>query len=288
MAGQEIRRMRARGFRRFLVEDGIRHLVLAPLAFLIVFPIVWMVLTSLKPSAETVLWPPRMLPQAPTFENYREVFLRWPFLRFFLNSLLVSGVSTVMILLTSSSAGYAFAKIKSRAMNVIFFIFIATIIVPFESYMIPVYLLANRLGWLDSYPGLILPFIIMAFGVFFMRQTIQAIPDELIQAARIDGCSEFAIFWRMILPLSGGPLSALAIYAFLNVWGFFTWPLIITNTQEMYTTEIGLALFQGQFFIEYGLVAAGATVTALPLLLVFVVFQRRIITAVTLTGLKGT
>jgi multiple sugar transport system permease protein len=229
-----------------------------------------------------------MLPQMPTLQNYYEVFVRWPFLRFFLNSLLVSGVSTVMILLTSSSAGYAFAKIRSRWLNVVFFIFIATIIVPFESYMIPVYLLVNRLGWLDSYPGLILPFIIMAFGVFFMRQTIQAIPDELIQAARIDGCSEFAIFWRMILPLSGGPLSALAIYAFLNVWGFFTWPLIITTTQNMYTTEIGLALFQSQFFIEYGLVAAGATVTALPLLLVFFVFQRRIITAVTLTGLKGT
>jgi multiple sugar transport system permease protein len=274
--------------RRFLVEDGIRHLILAPMALLIVFPIAWMVLTSLKPSAETILWPPRMLPQAPTFENYREIFLRWPFLRFFLNSLLVSSVSTLAILLTSSSAGYAFAKIKSRWINVIFFIFIATIIVPFESYMIPVYLLVNRLGWLDSYPGLILPFIIMAFGVFFMRQTIQAIPDELIQAARIDGCSEFAIFVRMILPLSGGPLSALAIYAFLNVWGFFTWPLIITNTQHMYTTELGLALFQSQFFIEYGLVAAGATVTALPLLLVFFVFQRRIITAVTLTGLKGT
>lgn len=280
--------MRTHGFRRFLIEDGLRHLILAPLAFLLVFPIAWMLLTSLKPSAETILWPPRMLPQVPTIENYREVFLRWPFLRFFLNSLLVSGVSTVAILLTSSSAGYAFAKIKSRWLNVVFFVFIATIIVPFESYMIPVYLLVNRLGWLDSYPGLILPFIIMAFGVFFMRQTIQAIPDELIQAARIDGCSEFAIFWRMILPLSGGPLSALAIYAFLNVWGFFTWPLIITTTQAMYTTEIGLALFQSQFFIEYGLVAAGATVTALPLLLVFFVFQRRIITAVTLTGLKGT
>lgn len=281
-------RTRTHGIRRFLVEDGVRHLILAPLALLIVFPIVWMVLTSLKPSAETILWPPKMLPQVPTLQNYYEVFVRWPFLRFFLNSLLVSGVSTVMILLTSSSAGYAFAKIKSRWLNVIFFVFIATIIVPFESYMIPVYLLVNRLGWLDSYPGLILPFIIMAFGVFFMRQTIQAIPDELIQAARIDGCSEFAIFWRMILPLSVGPLSALAIYAFLNVWGFFTWPLIITNTQRMYTTEIGLALFQSQFFIEYGLVAAGATVTALPLLLVFFVFQRRIITAVTLTGLKGT
>jgi len=280
--------MRTHGLRRFLIEDGIRHLILAPLAVLIVFPIAWMVLTSLKPSAETILWPPKMLPQVPTLQNYYEVFVRWPFLRFFLNSLLVSGVSTVMILLTSSSAGYAFAKIKSRWLNVIFFVFIATIIVPFESYMIPVYLLVNRLGWLNSYPGLILPFVIMAFGVFFMRQTIQAIPDELIQAARIDGCSEFAILWRMILPLSVGPLSALAIYAFLNVWGFFTWPLIITTTQEMYTTEIGLTLFQSQFFIEYGLVAAGATVTALPLLLVFFIFQRRIITAVTLTGLKGT
>jgi multiple sugar transport system permease protein len=280
--------MRTHGLRRFLIEDGIRHLILAPLAFLIVFPIAWMVLTSLKPSAETILWPPKILPQVPTLQNYYEVFVRWPFLRFFLNSLLVSGVSTVMILLTSSSAGYAFAKIKSRWLNLIFFVFIATIIVPFESYMIPVYLLVNRLGWLNSYPGLILPFVIMAFGVFFMRQTIQAIPDELIQAARIDGCSEFAIFWRMILPLSVGPLSALAIYAFLNVWGFFTWPLIITTTQDMYTTEIGLTLFQSQFFIEYGLVAAGATVTALPLLLVFFIFQRRIITAVTLTGLKGT
>jgi multiple sugar transport system permease protein len=280
--------MRGHGLRRFLIEDGVRHLILAPLACLIVFPIAWMALTSLKPSAETILWPPRMLPSRPTLENYREVFLRWPFLRFFLNSFLVSGVSTLAILLTSSSAGYAFAKIKSRTLSIVFFVFVATIIVPFESYMIPVYLLVNRLGWLDSFPGLILPFIIMAFGVFFMRQTIQAIPDELIQAARIDGCSEFAILWRMILPLSGGPLSALAIYAFLNVWGFFTWPLIITTTQSMYTTEIGLALFQSQFFIEYGLVAAGAMVTALPLLLVFSVFQRRIITAVTLTGLKGT
>jgi multiple sugar transport system permease protein len=274
-------------FRRFLVEDGIRHLILAPMALVIAFPILWMVLTSLKPSAETILWPPRLLPGAPTFGNYKEVFLRWPFMRFFLNSFLVAGVSTVAILLTSSSAGYAFAKIKFRGLNLLFFLFIATIIVPFESYMIPVYLLVNRMGLLNSYPGLILPFVIMAFGVFFMRQTIQSIPDELIQAARIDGCSEFYIYLKIILPLSAGPLSALAIYAFLNVWGFFTWPLIITTTQNMYTTELGLAMFQNQFFIEYSLVTAGATVTALPLLLVFFIFQRRIITGITLTGLKG-
>jgi multiple sugar transport system permease protein len=279
--------MRSSRFRQFMVEDGIRHLILAPLALVIVFPMVWMALTSLKPSAETIIWPPLLLPQAPTLENYYEVLVRWPFVRFFLNSLLVSSVSTVLILLTSSTAGYAFAKIRFRGLNALFFVFIATIIVPFESYMIPVYLLVNRLGWLDSYPGLILPFVIMAFGVFFMRQTIQSIPDELIQAARIDGCSEFYIYRKIIVPLSAGPLSALAIYAFLNVWGFFTWPLIITNTQDMYTTELGLALFQNQFFIEYSLVTAGATVTALPLLLVFFVFQRRIITGITLTGMKG-
>jgi multiple sugar transport system permease protein len=273
--------------RRALADDGLRHLILAPLAILVVFPVVWMLLTSIKPGPETVLWPPRLWPVEPTLQNYREVFTRWPFARFFLNSLVVASVSTVSILTTSASAGYAFAKIPFPGRDLLFFLFLATIIVPFESYMIPVYLLVNWLGWLDSYPGLILPFAIMAFGVFLMRQTIQSIPDEMIQAARMDGASEFYIFRRIIVPLSSGPLAALAIYAFLNVWGFFTWPLIITTTEPMYTTELGLAMFQNQFFIEYGLVMAGAAVTALPLLLVFVIFQRRIIAGITMTGLKA-
>jgi multiple sugar transport system permease protein len=273
--------------RRALADDGLRHLILAPLAILVVFPVVWMLLTSIKPGPETVLWPPRLWPVEPTLQNYREVFTRWPFARFFLNSLVVASVSTVAILTTSASAGYAFAKIPFPGRDLLFFLFLATIIVPFESYMIPVYLLVNWLGWLDSYPGLILPFAIMAFGVFLMRQTIQSIPDEMIQAARMDGASEFYILRRIIVPLSSGPLAALAIYAFLNVWGFFTWPLIITTTEPMYTTELGLAMFQNQFFIEYGLVMAGAAVTALPLLLVFVIFQRRIIAGITMTGLKA-
>lgn len=279
--------MALNAFRRFLMEDGIRHLILIPFALVSVVPILWMFLTSFKPSAETIMWPPSLMPLAPTLENYRDVFSRWPFARFFLNSLIISTVSTVAILLTSSGAGYAFAKIKFRWLSPLFFLFIATIIVPFESYMIPVYLMVNVLGWLNTFPGLILPFIIMAFGVFFMRQTIQSIPDELIDAARIDGCSEFFIYRHIILPLSTGPLSALAIYAFLTVWGFFTWPLIVTTEQAMYTTELGLGMFQNQFSIEYGLIAAGASVTALPLLAVFLAFQRRIITGITLTGLKG-
>jgi ABC-type glycerol-3-phosphate transport system permease component len=272
---------------RFARQDGWRHLFLMPFALVMVFPIVWMLLTSIKPSAETIMTPPPFLPINPTLANYAEVFVRWPFARFFLNSLIVTSVSTAFILLTSSGAAYAFAKIKFAGLGILFFVFVATIIVPFESYMIPVYLFVNQLGWLNTYNGLVFPFVIMAFGVFFMRQTIQMIPDELIDAARIDGASEFYIYRKIILPLSSGALSALAIYAFLNVWGFFTWPLIVTTAQEMYTTELGLGMFQNQYSIEYGLISAGASVTALPLLSVFLVFQRRIIAGITLSGLKG-
>ena len=280
--------MQRHAFRRFLVEDGIRHLILAPLAFLIVFPIVWMVLTSLKPSAETVLWPPRMLPQAPTFENYREVFLRWPFLRFFLNSLLVSGVSTVMVLLTSSSAGYAFAKIKSRAMNVIFFIFIATIIVPFESYMIPVYLLVNRLGWLDSYPGLILPFIIMAFGVFFMRQFFLTLPKELGEAAKIDGAGHYRTFALIMMPQAVAPMAALAIFVFQHWWNDFFWANVFLYSEEKFTLPLGLVRLQGLYGTTPTVVVfAAIAVVSVPILIVFVFTQKYLTESLARTGLGG-
>jgi len=160
-------------------------------------------------------------------------------------------------------------------------------ILPLETYMIPVYLFVNRFGWINTHQGLIFPYIIMSFGLFLMRQTIQTIPDELIDAARIDGCSEFRIFRSLVLPLSKGSLSALAIYAFITVYGSFTWPLIITTTQDMYTTELGLAMFQKAFFTEYALTMAGATITSLPLIIIFLLFQRNIIEGITLTGLKG-
>lgn len=264
-----------------------KHIVLILGVLVSIFPFIWMAITAFKPEPETLLWPPRLLPMEPTWQNFINIFTRWPFHRFFLNSFIFAGVSTITILLTSSAAGYAFAKIKFRGRDLLFFIFLATMILPFETYMIPVYLFVNKLGWLNTYQGLILPFVIMSFGLFLMRQTIQSIPDELIDAARVDGCSEFRIYGSLILPLSKGSLSALAIYAFISVYGFFTWPLVVTTTQNMYTTELGLAMFQKAFFTEYALSMAGATVTSLPLILLFLFFQRNIITGITLTGLKG-
>ena len=264
-----------------------KHTILVVGALISIFPFIWMVLTAFKPEPETLLWPPRVLPMEPTWQNFINIFTRWPFHRFFLNSFIFAGVSTLTILLTSSAAGYAFAKIRFWGRDLLFFIFLATMILPFETYMIPVYLLVNKLGWINTYQGLILPFVIMSFGLFLMRQTIQSIPDELIDAARVDGCSEFRIYRDLILPLSKGSLSALAIYAFVSVYGFFTWPLVVTTTQDMYTTELGLAMFQKAFFTEYALSMAGAAVTSLPLIFLFLFFQRNIITGITLTGLKG-
>lgn len=246
-----------------------------------------MVVTSIKPNPETLIWPPKFLPMEPTIQNYIRVFMDWPFLRFFKNSFVFAGISTFFIVLTSAMGGYAFAKIKFWGRELLFFVFVSTIILPLESYMIPLYLLTNRLKLLNSHGGLILPFVIMSFGLFLMRQNIRGIPDELIDAARIDGYSEFGIFWRVVVPLSKGALSALTIYAFLNVWGQFTWPLIVTTTQDMYTTELGLAMFQKAFFIEYALIMAGAVVTSAPLIIVFLIFQKNIISGITLTGLKG-
>lgn len=269
------------------VSEIVKHFFLILGVIFSVFPFVWMILTAFKPEAEAILWPPRFLPMNPTLQNFVDVFTRWPFLRFFLNSFIFAGVSTFIIVLTSSAAGYAFAKIKFRGREILFFIFLATMILPLETYMIPVYLFTNKLGWINTHQGLIFPYIIMSFGLFLMRQTIQAIPDELIDAARIDGCSEFRIFRSLVLPLSKGSLSALAIYAFITVYGSFTWPLVITTTQDMYTTELGLAMFQKAFFTEYALTMAGATITSLPLIIIFLLFQRNIIEGITLTGLKG-
>ena len=265
----------------------ILHTLLLFGAFLSIFPILWMLATSFKPNPETLIWPPKFLPIEPTLENFVSVFRDWPFIRFFWNSFMFAGVSTFFIVLTSTMGGYAFAKIQFWGREILFFTFVATIILPLESYMIPLYLLVNRLGWLNSYAGLVLPFVIMSFGLFLMRQSMRAIPDELIDAARIDGYSEFGIFWHLVIPLTKGAVSALTIYAFLNVWGNFTWPLIITSTQDMYTTELGLAMFQKAFFIEYALIMAGAVVTSAPLIIVFLIFQKNIISGITLTGLKG-
>jgi len=270
------------------VRDLSAEAVLLVGAILMMMPFLWMVSTALKGPTEIVVWPPSLIPESPTLANFEQVFTTAPFGRWLLNSLVLAVTSTVAILATSAIAGYVLAKFTFPGRGALFMVILATAIVPFEVYMIPLYLAARDLGVIDSLPGVIMPFLIMSFGIFFVRQNvIAAIPDELIEAGRIDGASELWIFGRVVVPLLGGPMSALGIFAFMQAWNQFVWPLLVANSKSLYTAEVGLALFQTGYTINFGAVSAGSVVSVLPILTVFVVLRRRIIDGVALSGLKG-
>jgi multiple sugar transport system permease protein len=263
------------------------HTLLIFGAIIMLLPFVWMLSTSFKPPQEVIAWPPNFIPIHPTFQNYVGAFKTAPFVMFFLNSLTVAVIAMVSVLFTSTLAGFIFAKYKFPGRNLIFIIILATSMVPFQSYMIPFYLLINRLGWINTYQGLAMPCLIMSFGIFFMRQNILSIPDELLDSARIDGCSEFRIYWQIILPLSKPAIAALAIFAFNSAWSDFIWPLLIINDINHYTMELGLGMFQYKFTVDYGLITAGSVISILPIMIVFIFCRRFIIEGITLTGLKG-
>lgn len=222
----------------------IMHIVLILGGIAMILPFVWMFVTSIKPSTEVLSWPPSFIPKSPTWENYRTVLREAPFGRYFLNTLLVSTISALSILFTSSLSGFIFAKYKFPGRSVLFLVLLATAMIPLECYMISLYLLINRFGWINTYQGVVAPILVMAFGVFFMRQNILSVPNELLDAARIDGCSEWRIYTTIILPLSRSALGALAIFAYMQAWSFFIWPLIVINERDLYTMELGLTMFQ--------------------------------------------
>ena len=265
----------------------IMHIVLILGGIAMILPFVWMFVTSIKPSTEVLSWPPSFIPKSPTWENYRTVLQEAPFGRYFLNTFLISTISALSILFTSSLSGFIFAKYEFPGRNTLFLVLLATAMIPLECYMISLYLLINRFGWINTYQGVVAPILVMAFGVFFMRQNILSIPNELLDAARIDGCSEWRIYTTIILPLSRSALGALAIFAYMNAWSFFIWPLIVINERSLYTMELGLTIFQKRFTVDYGLITAGSTIAVLPILVIFLILRRNIIEGVTLTGLKG-
>ena len=255
-------------------------------AIIMVLPFIWMVSTSFKPTEHILAWPPQFLPKYVVLDHYIKVLAGGFFLRYFLNSLLVTSVGTVCALVTSALAGFVFAKYRFFAKEVFFMFILVTMMVPFQAYMITLYLVMVRLGWMNTYMGIIVPTTIQSFGTFFMRQNISAIPDELMDAGRIDGCSEFGIFYRIILPLLKAPMGALTIFLFILLWGSFIWPLIITTTQDKFVLELGVALFQQEHYIEYGVTTAAATITLLPVIIVFFILRRHFIQGITLSGLK--
>jgi multiple sugar transport system permease protein len=266
----------------------IKHLLLLTGSVIMVLPFVWMLSTSLKPPYEVLSWPPQLVPKTFTLMNYATVFQTAPFVRFFMNSVLMASVSTLSIMLTSALAGYVFGKFSFPGKNFLFILTLATAMVPLEVYMIPLYMSMVGMGWVNKFIGLVAPYLIMSYGIFFMRQNIVAtIPDDLLDAARIDGASEFSIFVRVVFPMLTGPSGALAIFAFMQTWAAFIWPLIITSSRELWTMELGLGMFQYRFTVDLGPINAGSMLSIIPVLIVFLIMRKNIIQGITLTGMKG-
>jgi multiple sugar transport system permease protein len=253
----------------------------------VVTPFVWMILGSFKTQGELLRVPPTWWPQSPTLDNYRTLFNEAGFLRYFANSTFVAVCVTAANVMFCSMVGYALAKLNFRGKKLVFGLVMGTLMVPWMVTFVPLFVLVANLGLVDTYPGLILPSLVTPFGVFLMRQFIIGLPDDLLDAGRIDGAGELRIFRSIILPLCGPGVATLGILTFLGSWNSFLWPLVVAQTQDHYTLPVALALFStGQNVTNYGVLLAGASVVVVPILIVFLIFQRRFIEGIATTGIK--
>jgi len=248
-------------------------------------PILFMFSTSLKPSSQ--VYDLRLIPQDPTFANYIEVLTSSGFTRWFFNSLLVATIVTCSNVFFDSLVGYTLAKFRFRGRRFIFLAILSTLMIPTEMLVIPWYLMSANFGWLDSYWGIMFPGMMTGFGTFLMRQFFEGVPDDFMEAARIDGMNEFVIWWKIAMPLVAPALSALAIFTFLGNWTAFFWPLIVTTSSELYTLPVGLSSFAVEAQIEWEMIMTGAALATIPTLVVFLIFQRYIVRGVMLAGVKG-
>jgi multiple sugar transport system permease protein len=251
-----------------------------------VMPLVVMVLSAFKPQAEILRIPPSFWPEAPTLDNFRTVLNEAPYGTWYRNSMLVAVAVTTMNLLTSSVGGYIFANFDFPLKHPLFILILITLMIPFPVLLIPNYIIANRLGVLNSLWALVLPGMVSAFGVFLMRQFAAGIPRDLIEAARLDGASEWSIFARIILPLMRPALAALGVFTFLASWNDYLWPLVAINDLDKSTIPLALAFFNDARSTRYDLIMAAATMAVVPVLVVFLIFQRHIVKALVLAGMK--
>lgn len=257
-------------------------------ALTMVVPFVWMLLSAFKPNQEILHIPPTILPEVWTLDNFRRVLFEIDFASFFANSLLLATLKTAIIVYTSALAGYLLSKFHFPGQRWLFYLILATMMAPWPVTIIAQYQQMVWLGWIDHYAALVVPFLMNSFGVFLMRQFMMGIPSELIDAARVDGASEFRIFHWIALPLSVPALSALGIFIFLWSWDDFLWPYLMISRQEDYVLPVGLSLLQGRFETDYGAIFAGMSITIVPVLLVYAILQRKFIEGMTFSGgVKG-
>jgi multiple sugar transport system permease protein len=267
------------------VARVLLYVILLAGGLLMVFPFVWMVISSLKSASE--IYSLSLVPPNPSLANYREVLNDTSFVRWFLNSLGVALVTTASVAFFDSLVGYVLAKFRFPGRQLIFVVILSTLMVPTEMLVIPWYVLAINMHWTDSYWGIMFPGVISAFGIFLMRQFFLGVPDDLLDAARLDGFSEFRIFWKIALPLVKPALAALCIFTFLGNWNAYIWPLIVVRSEEMRTLPVGIAFFSSEAGSAFHLIMAAAAMATIPVIIVFIIFQRQIIKGIALTGVKG-
>jgi alpha-1,4-digalacturonate transport system permease protein len=264
----------------------LRTAFLLFMTFIILAPVLWFVLSSFKDATDLGARPPKILPTRWAFENYTEAFQMYNYKRYFMNSVIVTSVATVLTLVINSMAAYAFAKYNFRGRDGLFVMTLAMIMIPLQVILIPIYLVVSSLGLVNTYWGMIIPAAATPTGVFIMRQYMLTIPDELIEAARIDGAGEFRIFARIVLPLCRPALAVVAIFSILWRWNDFIWPLLIAQKEELYTLPVALALLNGQLVVPYNIVLAMSVMSIIPVLFMFVFMQRQIIQGIAQTGIK--
>lgn len=265
----------------------LMHVIIYALAIVTVAPFIWMLLTSVKGMEEIFTYPPKWIPSEIHLENYKEAFQAAPFGHYYLNSLAVAITVTIGQLITCSMAAYAFARLEFWGRDVLFYIFLGTMMIPYQVTMIPSFMVLHWLGWVDTYKALIVPGLASAFGTFLLRQFFLTIPKELEEAAYIDGCSRFKVLWRIIIPLSKPALASLGIFTFMAAFNNFMWPLIVTNSEALRTVPLGLAIFRDRYLTDWDLLMAGSVTATLPILIVFFFAQKYFIKGITLSGIKG-
>lgn len=270
---------------RFRPGQIFSYLALTVLGIVMAFPFAWMLLTAFKSIRE--IFSLNFLPETWTLANFQEVLFRTDFPRWFGNSLIVATVTTISVLFFCALVGYTLARMRFKGKGIIFILILSTMMIPTEMLVIPWFVMSAEYGWTNSYWGIMFPGLITGFGVFLLRQFFQTLPMDLFDAGRLDGLTEWGLFWRVGLPLVGPGLSALGIFTFIGNWNAFLWPLVVISDRSMRTIPVGTALFSGEAATAYNLIMAASAMAIIPVLIVFIIFQKQIVEGVVLTGVKG-
>ena len=268
------------------IKRSLLYISLAAGAFLMMVPFLWMVLTSLKAPDEVLAIPPKLLPSVFNLKNYAYAFEAAPFGRYFFNSFLVTIASTLLQVVTSALAAYAFARFKFKGKKFLFLLFLGTMMIPVEVTLVPNYLILSKLGWIDTYTALVIPWAVSVFGIFLMRQFFVSLPAELFDQAQIDGCTHWQILWKIVLPISKPVFITVGLFSMLGSWNSFLWPLIMTNSESMRTVPVGLSYFTLEYATRYHLMMAAALFATLPVLVVYFFAQKYFIEGISTSGMK--